>query len=90
MAFIRFCLFAVCFLTLLGAQTLSVPLTVTAGVLLRLYLTQRAPMRSGSQVNARLIEPIYAFDRVVIRPEPWLREASCNWIRAANWSARRR
>jgi hypothetical protein len=66
MAFIRFCLVEMCFLTLLGAQPLSVPLTVPAGVPLRLYLTERAPMRIGSAVSAKLIEPIYAFDRVVI------------------------
>jgi hypothetical protein len=56
----------VCFFTLLGAQPLTVPLTVPAGAPLRLYLTQRAPMRMGTPVSAKLIEPIYAFDRVVI------------------------
>ena len=55
-----------CSLTLLGAQTLTVPLTVPAGEPLRLYLTQRAPMRTGAPVSAKLIEPVYAFDRVVI------------------------
>jgi hypothetical protein len=55
-----------CFLTLLGAQTLTIPLTVPAGEPLRLYLTQRAPMRMGAPVSAKLIEPVYAFDRVVI------------------------
>jgi hypothetical protein len=66
MVFIRFCLVGVCFITLLAAQPLSVPLTVPAGVPLRLYLTKRAPMRVGLPINAKLIEPIYAFDRVVI------------------------
>jgi hypothetical protein len=66
MAFIRIFMLCVCFCTLLGAQNLSVPLTVPAGEPLRLYLTQRVPMRMGSPVSAKLIEPVYAFDRVVI------------------------
>jgi hypothetical protein len=33
---------------------------------LRLYLTERVPMRMGSPVSAKLIEPVYAFDRVVV------------------------
>lgn len=48
------------------AQTVSVPLTVTAGTPLRLYLTQRLSMHVGATAHARLIEPVYAFDRVVI------------------------
>jgi hypothetical protein len=66
MAFIRSCVVYACFLTLVGAQSLTVPLAVPAGVPLRLYLTRRAPMRLGSPVIAKLIEPVYAFDRVVI------------------------
>ena len=66
MVFIRILVVCVCFCALSGAQNLSVPLTVPAGVPLRLYLTQRAPMRIGSPVSAKLIEPVYAFDRVVI------------------------
>ena len=66
MVFIRIFIICVCFYTLAGAQTLSVPLAVPAGVPLRLYLTQRVPMRIGSSVSAKLIEPVYSFDRVVI------------------------
>ena len=66
MVLIRIFTLCVCFYALLAAQTPSVPLTVPAGVPLRLYLTQRAPMRVGSPVSAKLIEPVYAFDRVVI------------------------
>jgi hypothetical protein len=66
MALIRIFILCLSFLTLLGAQPLTVPLTVPAGAPLRLYLTQRAPMRMGTHVSAKLIEPIYAFDRVVI------------------------
>ena len=46
--------------------TVSVPLTVSSGVPLRLYLTQRLRMRMGELVRAKLIKPIYAFDRVVV------------------------
>ena len=50
----------------LAAQTVSVPLTVEAGVPLRVYLTQRLGMRVGASAAAKLIDPIYAFDRIVI------------------------
>ena len=48
------------------AVTISVPLTVSSGVPLRLYLTQRLRMRQAETVRAKLIQPIYAFDRVVV------------------------
>jgi hypothetical protein len=47
-----------------AAQT--VPLTVAAGVPLRVYLTQRLTKRLGDTVHARLLEPVFAFDREVI------------------------
>jgi hypothetical protein len=43
-----------------------VPLVVESGVPLRLYLTERVPMRLGAPATAKLIEPVYAFDRIVI------------------------
>lgn len=53
-----------------GAQPASpapgVPLIVPAGAPLRLYLTRRVPKRSGAPVEARLADPVYAFDRQVI------------------------
>ncbi len=48
------------------SPTVSVSLTVSSGVPLRLYITQRLRMRLGELVHAKLIEPIYAFDRVVV------------------------
>jgi hypothetical protein len=45
---------------------IPVPLTVSSGVPLRLYLTQRLHMRNGELVRAKLIESTYAFDRVVV------------------------
>lgn len=45
-------------------QTLA--LTVPAGVPLRLYLTRRVPKRAGAPVQAKLLAPVYAFDRQVI------------------------
>jgi hypothetical protein len=44
----------------------TVPLTVGAGVPLRVYLTQRLTKRLGEPVHARLVEPVFAFDREVI------------------------
>ncbi len=44
----------------------AVPLTVEAGTPLRLYVTRRFKKKQGAAVTARLIEPVYAFDREVI------------------------
>ena len=43
-----------------------VPLTVPAGTPLRLYLTKRIPRRLNAPVQAKLLAPVYAFDREVI------------------------
>jgi hypothetical protein len=42
------------------------PLVVPAGVPLRLYLTKRVSKRVGAPVEAKLLEPVYAFDKEVI------------------------
>src|SRR5712671_5959153 len=42
------------------------PLTVDVGVPLRLYITHRLPMRTGKPVRAKLLEPVFAFDRIVL------------------------
>jgi hypothetical protein len=47
-------------------QPQSIPLTVPAGVPLRLYLTKRVPKRMDAPVKAQLAEPVYSFDREVI------------------------
>src|ERR1700736_5210400 len=44
----------------------TVYLNVDAGVPLRVYLTQRLTKRLGDTVHARLLEPVFAFDREVI------------------------
>lgn len=44
----------------------NVPLTIAPGVPLRVYLTKRLPKRMGEPVQAKLLEPIFAFDREVI------------------------
>jgi hypothetical protein len=46
--------------------TVQVPLVVSSEVPLRVYITQRLRMRDGEPVHAKLIEPIYAFDRIVL------------------------
>ena len=46
------------------AQTVS--LNVSSGVPLRLYLTKRVSKRLASPVEAKLLEPVFAFDREVI------------------------
>jgi hypothetical protein len=44
----------------------NVSLTVPAGAPLRLYLTKKVPKRPGAPVEAKFLEPVYAFDREVI------------------------
>jgi hypothetical protein len=50
----------------LGDAQTSLPLTVPAGVPLRVYLTKRLPKKLGEPVHAKLLEPVYAFDREVL------------------------
>lgn len=47
-------------------QPATIPLSVPAGVPLRLYLTKRVPKRMGAPVEAMFAEPVYAYDREVI------------------------
>src|ERR1022692_2148040 len=49
-----------------GAQQQETPLVVQSGVPLRVYLTKRAPKRTGALVQAKVLDPVYAFDRQVI------------------------
>lgn len=46
----------------------SVRLKVPAGAPLRLYLTRRVSYRLGETVEAKSIQPVWAFDRIVIPP----------------------
>jgi hypothetical protein len=43
----------------------NIPLIVHSGVPLRLYLTRRLPKRVDEPVSAKLLEPLFAFDRPV-------------------------
>src|SRR6516165_3329530 len=47
-------------------QTVPVHLEVKAGTPLRLYVTKRASYRVGEAVQAKVAEPVWAFDRIVI------------------------
>jgi hypothetical protein len=42
-----------------------VALTIPSGTPLRVYLTKRLPKRSGEPVEAKLLDPLFAFDREV-------------------------
>ena len=44
----------------------SVPLVVPIGAALRLYLTKRIPRRLNTPVQAKMLAPLYAFDREVV------------------------
>src|SRR5438270_2633811 len=47
-------------------QNQNVSLIAPAGAPLRVYLTKRISKRAGAPVQAKLVEPIYAFDREVV------------------------
>lgn len=47
-------------------EGLRVSLNVPAGAPLRLYLTSRVSKRAGAPVQAKIMEPVFAFDREVI------------------------
>ena len=49
-----------------SSRSVEVPLIVPEGVPLRLYLTKRAPKKLGAAVEAKVLEPVYAFSRLVI------------------------
>lgn len=44
----------------------KISLSVPSGAPLRLYLTRRIPKRLGAPVEAKVLEPVFAFDREVI------------------------
>jgi hypothetical protein len=48
------------------AQNVSIPLQAAAGTAFRVYATSRVPMKLGAPVSAKLIDPVFSFDRVVI------------------------
>jgi len=48
------------------SSTRNIPLVVPSGVPLRVYLTKRLPKRVGEPVDAKLLEPVFAFDRIVV------------------------
>src|ERR1700688_4813109 len=52
--------------TVADEETLPIALNIPSGAPLRLYLTKRVPKRVGAPVEAKLMEPIFAFDRQVI------------------------
>jgi len=61
-----------CLLPLASAQTgpevqqQKIALAVPAGTPLRIYLTRRVSKQAGAPVEAKLLEPLYAFDREVV------------------------
>jgi len=59
------CVFAMSLTDVVLAQT-SVPLILEKGVPLPLILTNKLPYKQNAPITARLVEPVFAFDREVI------------------------
>ena len=47
-------------------QNPEIVLSVAAGTPLRLYLTERIPKKAGLPVEAKLLDPLWAYDRLVV------------------------
>src|SRR5450631_2633662 len=47
-------------------DNLKISIQVPPGAPLRVYLTRRLPKRLGAPVEARVMEPVFAFDREVV------------------------
>jgi hypothetical protein len=47
-------------------DSLKISISVPPGAPLRVYLTRRLPKRLGAPVEAKVMEPVYAFDREVV------------------------
>jgi hypothetical protein len=47
-------------------STVPIHLQVDAGSPIRIYVTERVPYRDGTPVHAKLAEPVWSFDRIVI------------------------
>src|SRR5450759_6040520 len=47
-------------------ENLKISLTVPPVAPLRMYLTRRLPKRLGAPVEAKVLEPVFAFDREVV------------------------
>lgn len=62
----QFALYAIGQNTSTPSLSFPVHLRVEAGTPLRLYITHRVSYRLGDAVDAKLIQPIWAYDRVVI------------------------
>ena len=52
--------------TTANEETPRISLDVPSGAPLRLYLTKRISKRAGAPVEAKLLEPVFAFDREVV------------------------
>jgi hypothetical protein len=66
--FLAACLSAFSISALLAADedTLKISVQVPPGAPLRVYLTKRIPKRLGAPVEAKVMEPVFAFDREVV------------------------
>src|SRR5215468_4641538 len=68
--FVISCALLVCLAGVVSAQSLSgptiVPLTVDQGFPLQVILTQKLRFKENEPVHAKIIEPVYAFDREVV------------------------
>jgi hypothetical protein len=54
------------FSTSAAEQDNTISLSVPSGAPLRLYLTKRIPKRVGAPVEAKVLDPVFAFDREVV------------------------
>src|ERR1022692_2314965 len=64
-------------------DNLKISIQVPPGAPLRVYLTKRLPKRLGAPVEAKVMEPVFAFDREVV-PAGTIAQGAVSRLRPAN------
>src|ERR1035441_4484219 len=64
-------------------DTLKISIQVPPGAPLRVYLTRRLPKRLGAPVQAKVMEPVFAFDREVV-PAGTIAQGAVSRLRPAS------
>jgi len=67
----------------------KIALTIPAGAPVRVYLTKRISKRLGAPVEAKLVEPLYAFDRQVVGAGAVVRGRVSSATPVSNWQRAR-
>src|SRR5262245_6987153 len=68
-----------------AADPTVVPLVVDKGLALQLLLTEKLEFKESNSVHARLVEPVYSFDREVIPAGTEVEGSIIGFEKAGKW-----